>query len=154
MLPQISRIVSKLGEKYGIKAVRVPQEEIRLYMFKEKNSLSRIIQQGMLNRFCWLSKNRFKIRTDHFAGFFFGGNLNSRNMQKVIQSFPDSGICELMCHPGIDDPQSSYRHWSYHWQEELEALINPQIIRALKERRVDLINYSDLPLIEMKKCIL
>ena len=67
------------------------------------------------------------IRTDHFIGFFLGGNLHKKNLRKVLQHLPLTGACELMCHPGLDDPNTRYNHWGYHWADELSALTDQLI---------------------------
>lgn len=48
---------------------------------------------------------------------------------KVLGNLPSTGTCELMCHPGLNDPKTQYKHWGYNWSEELKALTNPEIIK-------------------------
>jgi len=144
MLPRISRIVSQLARKYNIPAVRYPRERLKSYMFKEKGGLSRIIQLVVLNTFCSMSDVGNVKRPNYFVGFFYGGRLNKKNLQTVIENLPNNGICELMCHPGLSDAGSSYQHWRYNWQEELNALTDPEIKDLLRKTGVNLISYREL----------
>ena len=84
MLPRISRIVGQLARKHNIPAVRYPRERLKSYMFREKGGLSRIIQLVVLNAFCRMSDVGSVKRPNHFVGFFYGGRLHKKNLQKVI----------------------------------------------------------------------
>jgi len=141
MLPQILKMTIRLAKQYDIPAIRLPREPVRLHMISGEGGLPRILQLLILNIFCSLGKNRIELRPDHFAGFCFGGNLDKKNLQTLLQSLPDSGTCELMCHPGLDDPNSRYRHWGYHWQDELSALIDPEIADFLRQKGIQLVSY-------------
>jgi hopanoid biosynthesis associated protein HpnK len=144
MLPQVLRLTIKLAKKYGIEAIRLPHETIRPYMLRGEGAISRALQLSILNIFCRLGKNTNSVRIDDFVGFFFGGNLQKKNLYKILQSLPTRGTCELMCHPGLDDPDTRYGHWGYHWSDELAALTDPQIADFLRQRGVVLISYREL----------
>jgi chitin disaccharide deacetylase len=144
MLPQILGMTVKLARKYDIPAIRVPREPIRPYMFRGAGALPRVLELMALNGFCFLGQSRIKLRADHVAGFHIAGNLNKKNLQKLLQSLPDDGTCELMCHPGLDDPSSRYTHWRYRWQDELNALVDPEIAEYLRQRGIPLVSYREL----------
>jgi chitin disaccharide deacetylase len=144
MLPQIRDITIALANKYNIPAIRVPREHLRPYMLRRAGGISRLCQLFVLNAFCRLGKKMPARRTDRFVGFFFGGNLHKENLHKLLQSLPISGTCELMCHPGMEDPTTRYSHWGYHWSEELSALTDPEIPKILRRQRIDLISYRQL----------
>ena len=144
MLPQIRGVTTELAKKYGIPAIRVPHETVRQYMLSRQPAFSRLLPLLALNLFCRLGKNSGEVRPDHFVGFFFGGNLHKGNLQQLIQHLPPAGTCELMCHPGIEDPAIRYRHWGYHWSEELSALTDPEIAEVLSRQGVRLISYRQL----------
>jgi hopanoid biosynthesis associated protein HpnK len=144
MLPQVLDITIKLARKYGIKAIRLPRETIRLYMLGGEGAVARVWQLLILNTFCRFGKNTSSVRTDHFVGFFFSGNLHKKNLHKVFESLPTTGTCELMCHPGLADSSTRYAHWRYHWAIELTALTDPEIAEFLRQRGVRLISYREL----------
>jgi predicted glycoside hydrolase/deacetylase ChbG (UPF0249 family) len=144
MLPQILRITIDLAKKYSIPAIRLPRERIYLDMLRRTGSVSRLLQLFILNAFCRLGRNMPIRRTDYFLGFFFGGHLHTENLQRLLRDLPSTGTCELMCHPGLDDPTTPYNHWRYRWSDELRALIAPEISDALRRKGVQLISYRQL----------
>ncbi len=143
-LPKIRMIVIELGRKYGIPAIRVPRERIFSYMLRGKRALSRAPSMLVLNFLCGLGQNTGYLHTDHFAGFFFGGELNGENIRILLRHLPDSGSCELMCHPGLERESEQYDHWGYHWQDEYNALIDPEIKDLLRQSGITLISYQEL----------
>lgn len=145
MLPGILKITFDLAGEYDIPWVRFPREALGLHMFKKLSGMARVLQMVVLNSFCCLGERRFAIRTDHFAGFYYGGALNKDNLLSLISNLPVSGTCELMCHPGRDDPSTARGHWAYRWPDELEALTSFETREALKTRGLALTSYRDLP---------
>lgn len=144
MLPGIRRIVGELARQYGIPSIRYPRERLRPYMLLERHGIGRLIQLLALNTFCTIARTADSRRPDAFVGFFFGGNLTEENLIKVLKHLPSSGVCELMCHPGLYDADSPYKHWGYPWQSELEALTSKNVKTLLQNRGVELISYSAL----------
>ena len=117
-------------------------------MFSQKVSFSRILSLKVLN---FISNRRRKnsfLHTDALAGFLFGGNLSKDNLLKLLQVLPETGVYEIMCHPGYEDASSKYSHWNYNWNTELNALTDPEILDFIEERKIELINFRNLA--EMK----
>lgn len=144
MLPGIRRVVGDLANHYSIPSVRYPKERFAPYMLSKRGNLGRLVQLLTLNTFCHLSDTRGSIRPDHFFGFFFGGNLTTENIWKILEHLPLDGTCELMCHPGNHDAEGQHNHWGYHWQDELDALTNPDVRKYLNENNIQLISYAEL----------
>ena len=144
MLPQIRCIAIELAKKYHIPAIRIPCESFRAYMIGETGSLLRIPQLVVLKGLTLRKRCPKILQPDYFFGFFFGGNLKKPNLKKVLHILPRTGTCELMCHPGCKDKNSAYRHWKYHWADELNALIDPEIANIIKTKGIELISYRQL----------
>ena len=144
MLPGILSVTVQLANKYGIPVIRFPFERLRMYMLRNIRFFSRIPQLLALNFFCRISQKKLSLRTDHFVGFFFGGNLNKKNLLDLLVHLPSNGIIELMCHPGFLDLKASYPHWDYHWQDELNALIDPDIKKFITDNAIELISFRQL----------
>lgn len=144
MLPGIRPIVMNLARKYNIKAIRIPSERLDAYMLNEIGCLSRIPQLLALKWLSLIKRNSAIIHTDHFLGFFYAGKLNKANLKKILQHLPKTGTCELMCHPGCDDQNSQYRHWRYHWSDELNALSDKEVIDTIKRNKIQLTSYGQL----------
>ena len=146
MLPDVLRITVELAKAYGIPAIRLPYEKVQLYMLEGTRAVSRICQLLVLNTFCRLGRQAIPLRTDYFHGLFFGGHLHNHNLQQLLRYLPSTGTGELMCHPGVDDLDTHYGHWGYHWSDELAALIDPEVAELLRQKGVQLISYRQLGL--------
>ena len=144
MVPGIRRVVGGLARKYAIPSIRYPREALQLYMLHERESLVRVPQLLVLNTFCTFARTADAKRCDHFYGFFYGGRLTKENLMMVLRHLPSTGTSELMCHPGLSDPDSRYAHWGYRWKDERDALIDPEIKDYLNSKRIELISYADL----------
>ena len=143
MLPGILSIVVELGQKYGIPAIRFPRETGVFRKIKNV-PFTRFTQAIILNLFCEMGKRKIKRRTDFFAGFLFGGNLNKENLLCILQYANHNGTYEIMCHPGLDDQSTQYGHWGYHWSDELNALLDKEVSDFLRDKSIRLISYRQL----------
>lgn len=143
MLPGVLRIAAGLGRTYGIHAMRIPNEFNMLGRFTEV-PIGRIAQALVLSFFCHQANGSIETKTDYFAGFLCGGKLTKANLRTLLTTLPRQGTCEIMCHPGLEGPDSRYAHWHYQWLEELNALIDGEIKRLLRELGIQLISYRDL----------
>jgi len=148
MLPGVLRVAVELAREYGIPAIRIPNETLCPYMLRNLGKISRVLELVTLKFFCHLTKSIDILRPQYFAGFFFGGNLNKRNLQQILENLPRSGTCELMCHPGKDDPHSQYGQWGYQWKDELTALTDPSTLSLLRHKGIHLTSYRDLASLE------
>jgi predicted glycoside hydrolase/deacetylase ChbG (UPF0249 family) len=146
MFPMVFAILLDLIKEYGIPAVRIPRERLSAKLFWRSRSMMRVLQLLTLNTLCAraLRISGPLLRPLHFAGFVFGGKLTAPNLRYLLENVPASGCCELMCHPGFDDPQSPYGHWGYQWTAELDALADPQCRDILRGRGIPLISYRHL----------
>lgn len=146
MLPGIFDVTIILAEKYGIPAVRIPHEKLRLNLLLRAPSLARTAQQLVLGGFCLAATRRMGSvrRTDHFAGFLFGGAMNRENIQRVLKNLPPDGCIELMCHPNLSSSDGLYDHWNYDGAGELEALIDPTLPKQFDDLGIQLISYANL----------
>jgi chitin disaccharide deacetylase len=144
MVPAIRRVVGALAREHGIPAIRYPKESLRAYMLRDLTGIPRILQLLVLNLFCSLARTGDARQPDSFVGFFYGGRLSKGNLLTVLRNLPSIGTCELMCHPGAADAESSHDHWGYHWRDERDALIDPEIRELLRKNGTQLISYADL----------
>ena len=144
MLPKIFSISIQLAKKYKIPAIRMTYEKPHSFMIKRLTMLVRFVQLLALNFFCRLNKNNDLAFPNHFFGFFYSGNLNYQNLQTILKKLPSNGLCEIICHPGIYDPDNRYTHWGYNWSDELEALMNPKILDFINNKNIRLVSYRHL----------
>jgi hopanoid biosynthesis associated protein HpnK len=144
MVPKIWQITAGLAQKYGIPAIRYTRERLRVGMLKEAKLLPRLLLLLLVNLSSRLSRDVGMIRTKEFVGFLYSGILDKKNLKKLLRHLPTHGTCELMCHPGLDDPDSHYGHWQYRWQDELEALTDGELPGLLEKMGITLISYREL----------
>lgn len=146
MLPKILDITIELANRYNIKYIRFPREAFNRYMLRElKSSLVNLVQMAALNHFCSKAKQKISFRTDHFAGFFFGGKLSKQNLITLINNLPADGSCELMCHPGLDDVSDNSNSISHYRKvEEAQALIDQEVAQIIKMKNIEITSFQNL----------
>jgi predicted glycoside hydrolase/deacetylase ChbG (UPF0249 family) len=143
ILPGILEIVIELAKKFKIKFIRLPQESFRKYMLLDSNSFTRLLQMVAVNFYCSKSKNKSFFTTDYFAGFYFGGKLDRNNLMTLINHLPNSGTCELMCHPGLDKNNVLGEN-QYRRVEEADALSDPEIMNLLKLKNIEITSFREI----------
>ncbi len=144
MLPKILDITVRLARKYHIPYIRYPRETTQKWMLKQGISLTRYVQAKMLNGFCRMAKDLEGMRTDHFMGFLFSGKLDKQKLVLMLEHLPSQGVCELMCHPGMDDPDSKYAYWGYQCAQETAALADPEVSALSQYKNIKLLTFNDL----------
>lgn len=146
ILPNIFSIVLELAKKHNIHAIRIPKEKIQRYMLRNLTNIRRVLELVVLNAYASAGSTDLNC-PDAFVGFYYGGNLNYRNLESVITHLPKDGTCELMCHPGASSDDAKYSHWQYSWADELDALKCTGIREQLNRQGISLISYRDLNVI-------
>jgi len=143
ILPGIIRLTAELGRRHGVSVIRLPRERLPLRLLLRNMSLSRLMQMSALSFFCALGERFIRRRAEHFFGFLAGGELNRTHLREILEILPP-GVSELMCHPGVYDPHTPYAHWRYHWQDELDALTDYEMMEFIRERDIRLGSFRDL----------
>ncbi len=144
ILPKILDIIIELANRYKIKYIRFPQERFSGYMFRDLKSVARILEMVSINHFCSRIKGKLMYMTDYFAGFYFGGKLSKQNLITLINNLPATGVCELMCHPGLESFTSSNKTSQYRKVEEVESLIAREVEQLIKMKNIEIISFQDL----------
>jgi chitin disaccharide deacetylase len=146
VLPGIATIVAEIGRFFGIHCIRIPRENLVIKSTKFTNA--RNIQRRVLNRYATRARGLWThhdiVSTDNFFGFSCGGRLTENIWKELIPRLP-SGSTEVMTHPGRDNAiLRNATGWNYHWEDEFQALCNPQIKASLKDHGIRLINFGEL----------
>lgn len=143
--PKVLPVVTTLCRKYGISAMRIPQENIGYG--KHLVAWKRLIGKSGLSALAARARGyivRQGIRTtDYFWGMMDGGQLTEKKCLAMIARMAD-GTHELMCHPAADDRAMQERFgWNYHWTTELGALLSPRVHEELIVRNIHRIHFGD-----------
>jgi predicted glycoside hydrolase/deacetylase ChbG (UPF0249 family) len=142
LLPPVLEAVARISEEFRIPWVRRP------FDFPLQPG-----GVGWTNRLMRLMNGRFRSAlarhhcrsTDWFAGFRLTGSYQSGDLAELIRALPE-GVTEFMCHPGRcgADLRSARTRLKESREQELRALIAPEIRTILTEAGVKLANFRDL----------
>lgn len=147
VLPGIAGIVVRLCEKYGIKKIRMPGENI-FWSGGFEAGMGRKIGRDGLSFCAMLAKGKAQsaglIYPQHFFGMLAGGNLNAELVKNILLNLPE-GTSEIMTHPGLDSTElAKHFTWGYHWQDELCAFLSAENKKIVREHGIKLINFGGL----------
>ena len=142
--PTIGRLVIALGRRYGMKALRVPSEPMGVLSLVEKQSSS---MQSVITALC-AARLRTRVRQcrlqspDRVFGLAWSGAMTVPRIAGLLAHLPD-GLTEIYTHPATANTfagaVSGYRH-----EDELKALLAPEIVAVAKGGHIRLTAYSDL----------
>ena len=142
MHPTVLALMIKIGRKYGATAIRVPSDP--------SSARSPAERMGRLFLAPWLALLKRQVRragfrcNDHIFGIRDSGQMDKGRLVKIFRALPD-GVTEVFSHPatgrwdGIDPAAMDYR-----FEEEYEALLDPDVRRTLEATGASLISYRNL----------
>jgi chitin disaccharide deacetylase len=146
LLPPVLDAVARISEEFKIPWVRRP--------FDLPMSASGIAWKTRLaSKSFGFVRSRFHAKlakyhcrtTDHFAGFQLTGRYRAAELSKLIRGLPE-GATEFMCHPGFctGELRGARTRLKESRFQELHALVNPEVRKAIDESGVKLVCYRDL----------
>jgi predicted glycoside hydrolase/deacetylase ChbG (UPF0249 family) len=121
--PRIKRIVRRLANEYGIRYVRVVND-----------------QGGTKRHAAMAVLNSLGDRSRKTIGVAEAGRLTSERIIALLDHVGD--VTELVAHPGVD--VTGYSHWNYDWNRETAALCDTRVREAIAKKNIDLIAPSKL----------
>jgi len=144
LFPGIREMVFELMERYGISFMRLSYERIGL---RKVWKLKRW-KKSLINLFGLVNQRQIRRRgvrtTDYYHGTFYAGYLGKEQLMATIRNLKE-GTSEIMCHPGYrDESFDRICGGRYLPDQELRALMNPEVKRLLRDRDVRLISFKDL----------
>jgi len=142
VLPPVLDAIARISEEFQIPWVRRPFDfPLQPGGVGWKNKLMRLMSGRFSNT---LARHHCRS-TDWFAGFRITGDYDSGDLAELVRALPE-GVTEFMCHPGRcgDDLRAARTRLKESREEELQALIAPEVRVALDEAQVKLASYRDL----------
>jgi hopanoid biosynthesis associated protein HpnK len=142
--PTIAGLILDIGQRYGMTALRVPSEPIRVLKLIEKQTSSKL--SWVTSTCAALLKARVRRRrllgADRVFGLAWSGAMTESRVAGLLAHLPD-GLTEIYFHPATSNsfPGSAP---DYCYTDELAALVAPRIVRAATGAGIRLIGYSDL----------
>jgi len=130
--PTIAALVLDIGQRYGMRAVRVPAE---------RTSMLDRIEPSHAHRPDWRSlpfvsllaahvRRRGLFAPDQVFGVAWSGAMTTERVAGVLEFLPD-GISELYLHPATSNGFAGAAH-GYRYADELAALIAPDVKERLR----------------------
>ena len=148
LAPPVLEAVARLGEEFGIRWVRRPFDLPLNAARGTAPKLKRMTSDAMgllRQRFHRVLARHGCRTTDHFAGFQITGRFRTAEVVELLACLPD-GSTELMCHPGYcgEALRGARTRLKESREQELEALLSPEVRAALGHHGIELVNYRAL----------
>jgi hopanoid biosynthesis associated protein HpnK len=148
LAPPVLEAVARIGEEFSISWIRRPLDfplgaaRGTVPVLKRLTSDALGFFRGSFHRV--LRKHGCRT-TDHFAGFQITGRFRTRELLELIALIP-AGTTELMCHPGRCGAalRSAPTRLKQSREEELQALVSPEVREAIDRAGIELVNYGRL----------
>ena len=147
--PTVLGTILKIGQDYGVRAVRVPREPfLPSWRAARRDFGVRFWNEASIAPWLGLMKMRLRrariARNDFVFGMNDTGRMTSERVLRLLQNLPP-GVSEMYFHPAT-------RKWaamtpamrSYAYEEELAALTSPAIMDALRAHGIALTTFSDV----------
>ena len=145
--PVIFNAALELGEKYGCRRMRVPQEELRLAIgFDPANQAQKRVHAALFGGLARWMKPKLRARGFTFAEQVYG-NLQSGRMDERYFLYALDHLTaetnEIYFHPALyrDDKLTDDQRQG---MIELEALTSATVKRRISELEIKLVNYGEI----------
>jgi hopanoid biosynthesis associated protein HpnK len=141
--PTVAAMIISIGRRYGMLAVRVPDEPRDILMKAEPGV---DVPKSRLKPLLWLLRRRMTrarlLQNDNVFGLAWTGAMTEDRLLALIPHLPD-GLNEIYSHPATADAKDM-RHGvrGYKYREELAALMSPRVRQALIANNVTLARFS------------
>jgi hopanoid biosynthesis associated protein HpnK len=148
LAPPVLDAVARLSEEFGISWVRRPFDfpltALRGGVPRLKQWTSDALRL-MRRRFHRVLEKHGCRTTDHFAGFQITGRFRAAELVQLLDQLPE-GTTELMCHPGRcgEALLHARTRLKQSREDELEALIAPEVRAALDRNGIELVSFRSL----------
>lgn len=148
LAPPVLDAVARLGEEFGIHWVRRPFDFQLNALRGAVPRLKRLTSDALVvmrRRFHRVLAAHGRRTTDHFAGFQITGRFRAAELVQLLGILPE-GSTELMCHPGHcgAELRQARTRLKECREEELNALVAPEVKAALERHGIQLVNYAGL----------
>ena len=140
--PVIGNLLTEIGARFGLRAMRVPLEPAHLLRAVEPESPR--MPALLLSPWMLLLRRRVRaaglLAPDRVFGLQWSGRMTGERLSGLIRHLPD-GLSEIYVHPATGPYVGAVP--GYRYREELEALLSPEAIAACRESGVQLGGFQD-----------
>lgn len=146
--PRVLNALGRVAQEFGITRIRKPIERLR-HSWSGKAPVGQLVAASAARtvslRFRALSRKYGLRSPENFLGLASTGGLSAAALRRLIDTLPE-GQTEIMLHPGICDAELIQTGTRLREERELEmnALVDPNVRRAVVAKEIQLITYRDL----------
>jgi hopanoid biosynthesis associated protein HpnK len=142
--PTIADLILHAGQRYGVTAIRIPNEPVDVLNRAERNSSASpaIIMAASVARLRRRAQATNLQAPDRVFGLAWTGAMTERRMAALLQHLPE-GLTEIYTHPATANSFAGAAP-GYRYADELSALVSPRIKSAITENNIRLTSYADL----------
>ncbi|GAB6037231.1 hypothetical protein JCM15519_17900 [Fundidesulfovibrio butyratiphilus] len=139
LFPGLRELVLDLAREYSIPFVRLP----RFHRISPQRPVSLAV--NLLSARLSRALDRAGLGRVDFAGLEDSGRQDAKKLVLAVERRPGRAL-ELAFHPGRADQstRTKYRHWNFHWDQELAALRDPAFREAMERLHVTAVSFADL----------
>lgn len=146
LLPAVIDALIPVMERYGIRFTRIPCE-LPLPPHGYEITDAELATARAINEESRVAREMYRAHgihsTDHFRGQTLLGNASLKNLRHNLSRLPE-GTTELRVHPGSQSAYGTPFDLDPQRQTELRMLLDESIPAMLKEKKIELITWSDL----------
>jgi hopanoid biosynthesis associated protein HpnK len=141
--PTVTAMIISIGRRYGMLAMRIPDEPRNILMAAEPGANIPKSRLGPVLRLMRRRAARAKLaRNDNIFGLAWSGAMTEDRLLSLIPHLPE-GLNELYCHPAnADAAELEHGVPGYLYREELGALLSPRVRQALNDNAVTLVRFA------------
>ena len=147
--PTVFDLIIRIGNDYGLKAVRIPAEPPLDALINSRYEWWRRhawwwFLQPLVSRM----KRKSRESNIHFNDFIYGlhdsGHMNVDTLIRILSHLPN-GFSEIYSHPATGLPDEIVPAASdYEYEAEYKALIHPRVKRTLEKFSIELTGFGDI----------
>ena len=140
--PVVGGLFAAIGARFGLRAARVPLEPSHVLAKVEGHRLWGPI--SLTNPLALLLRRRYRaaglLTPDHLFGLRWSGSMTQKRLAGLIRHLP-SGLSEIYLHPATGPFPGAAAN--YHYREELDALLAPEVVDACRSPSLQLGGFGD-----------
>ena len=141
--PTIGKLMLRIGQRFGLKGVRVPLEPRKV--LERAEPATRSHRAWITEPWAHLLRRRVRragmLAPDQVFGLRWSGAMTKARLQGLIRALPD-GLSEIYLHPATSgDFPGAAAHYAY--KEELQALLDRDVLAAAHEPSIGLGGFTD-----------
>ena len=143
MHPTVGRMVIEEGARYGLPALRIPAEPLRVMAACGTPATLGAWAMWVGTKLLRHQARRARLRVnDHVFGLAWSGHVTADRVKVLARHLP-LGFSELYFHPAIvSDPALQALMPDYEHAAELATLLDPGVRDALAASQVTVVNYE------------